>query len=86
MTPAEHGRYKQYGLTPEAYQKLIDAHDGKCQLCFTSFEDRRPVVDHDHVTGDVRGILCHYCNRLLAGIDDATWLERAIKYVKKPVD
>lgn len=50
---------KFYGLTPEGYQKLVDSCGGKCQLCD---KEAKLHVDHDHVSGKVRGLLCLNCN------------------------
>lgn len=43
-----------------------------------------PMVDHDHVTGTIRGLLCSKCNTLLGmAKDNIAILENAIKYLKK---
>jgi hypothetical protein len=55
-----------YGMTPADYAELLEQQDGVCAIC-----KRRPrngrflVVDHDHRTGLVRGLLHNRCNRLL---------------------
>jgi hypothetical protein len=57
---------KSYGLTPEDFGRMIVDQDGKCLIC----GERRPLqVDHNHTSGEVRGLLCLYCN-VLSG-----WLE-----------
>lgn len=45
----------------EAWSYFRDSHAGRCALCFQ--EHRRLVVDHDHRTGHVRGMLCGPCNQ-----------------------
>jgi len=50
---------KKYGLTYEAYVQLLADHGNKCAICG---DGRKLVIDHDHVTGAVRGILCDGCN------------------------
>jgi hypothetical protein len=41
----------------------------------------RPVVDHDHATGQVRGILCHPCNIKLPSVEDSGWMMLAFAYL-----
>lgn len=78
----------RYGITPEQYDELLAAQDGVCAICDSPEPGRRRSdfmpVDHDHVTGEVRGILCHDCNTLLgAARDNPTTLRRAILYLAK---
>lgn len=70
------GLKRRYGVTPEFV-------DGKpCAICGTNeFGVRRAHVDHDHVTGRVRGILCHRCNTGL-GLLGAN-LAKALAYVEQ---
>ncbi len=73
-------RMKQYGITVEDYDAMLLAQDGRCAVC-----DRPmfgPHIDHDHVTGEVRGLLCRACNQGL-GIfeDDVDRLLGALTYL-----
>lgn len=52
----------RYGLTPDDYQRLLDSQAGGCAICGGMDERRRLNVDHDHATGEVRGLLCSGCN------------------------
>ena len=74
----------RYGLTPNDYQVLLDSQDSQCAICgSTHSSDKKLVVDHDHVTGEVRGLLCHKCNRALGVFGDTVQgLERALRYLK----
>ncbi|HEU4752240.1 MAG TPA: endonuclease domain-containing protein, partial [Armatimonadota bacterium] len=50
-----------------AWRAFAKAHDGRCALC--RFPSAERVIDHDHTTGLVRGLLCRSCNgRALSGI------------------
>ena len=52
------------GITPEIYKKMFEEQQGCCAICGrhqTEFK-RTLDVDHDHVTGKVRKLLCIYCN------------------------
>lgn len=67
-TPEKAWEYKlahRYGLTVERYTAILEEQDGRCPICkrpLLARGDQRPHVDHDHLTGEVRGILCHRCN------------------------
>lgn len=53
-----------YGLSGKDYFKLLEKQNFQCPICqkhYTSF-NKLLSVDHDHVTGRVRGLLCSYCN------------------------
>lgn len=64
-----------YGLSSEEY----DALQKECALCGAT---ERLVVDHNHDTGEVRGVLCHKCNLGLGMFnDDTALLFRAIDYL-----
>ena len=65
-------------MTREEYlHKLLYDHNMGCNHtgCL--------VVDHDHKTGKVRGLLCHNCNRALGLLhDDQELMQKASEYVK----
>lgn len=74
----------KYGITNEQYEAQHKAQKGVCPLC------QKPafgvgssgVVDHDHTTGKVRGVLCHLCNSALHAIErDRSWAKRAVEYL-----
>lgn len=74
-----------YGLSVEEYDAMLLAQDGKCAIC--GKEDsgsikkgvlRRMYVDHDHITGIVRGLLCERCNLVLGNIHDDIEIARNI--------
>lgn len=78
LSPAQ--RYT-YGLTVGEADALVNRYSGRCYICSEPGRD----VDHDHVTGKVRGFLCNPCNRMLGSAYDdpgilrsgATYLEEA---------
>lgn len=55
-------RVAKYGLTVEDFGKLLASQGGVCAICAGTDEQRRLSVDHDHETGEVRGLLCSGCN------------------------
>lgn len=55
-----------YGLTSDDVSVLVLAQRGVCASCGGPPDDKRPLlVDHDHRTGKVRGLLCNSCNLTL---------------------
>jgi len=61
--------------------------DGKCAICLTPEADtpgRRLQVDHCHVKGHVRKLLCAHCNRAIGLLkEDPAIIERAYHYVQQ---
>jgi len=59
----------RYGLTGEQYEDLFQRQHGCCAICLrpsTEFKNKL-AVDHDHVSGHIRGLLCNNCNRRVVG-------------------
>jgi hypothetical protein len=71
----------RYGITGAQYDQLVADQGGVCALC----RQREPQhVDHDHLTGRVRGVLCSCCNQGLGNFrDDAATLRLAAEYVER---
>lgn len=53
---------RRYRLSVEDYEAMNSAQGGRCAIC-DCIPERGLVVDHDHDTGLVRGLLCHLCNQ-----------------------
>ncbi|HDR9290545.1 TPA: hypothetical protein QDB46_005754 [Burkholderia multivorans] len=70
----------RYGMTPSQYDDLLKNQNGLCALCGGLME--RPVIDHCHQTGRVRGILCHPCNIKLPAVEDMGWVMLAWAYLE----
>lgn len=76
-------RAKSYGLTEIELAALEAAQQGICLICREFAEDGL-VIDHDHETGAVRGLLCTGCNVGLGAFrDDPRRLAAAIIYLRK---
>lgn len=75
-----------YGLRLGEYAALYAAQGGKCALCLRATGARkRLAVDHDHATGEVRGLLCGVCNRTLGHFrDDPQAFLRCAAYLNQP--
>lgn len=70
-----------YGLTLAQYEALRAAQGFVCAICLKPSRVRRLAVDHDHVTGAVRGLLCRRCNYDLLGMYGMESLIRAARYL-----
>lgn len=78
---------RNFGITLETYNALLLAQDGVCAICKQSNPNKnRLAVDHNHKTGEVRGLLCGPCNMLLHRIEnDPEWANKAFSYLSKSV-
>ena len=59
-----------YGITVEQYEQLLTKQRGVCAVCGKRNKKIRLHVDHDHVTGKVRGLLCTGCNLSLGRLEN----------------
>lgn len=81
-----------YGITLEQYRALEIQQQGECRICgnpeteVTNGKSQRLSVDHDHVTGMVRGLICRNCNRGMGTLnDDPVYLRRCAEYLESYV-
>lgn len=72
------------GITLDEYNELLASQAGVCAICKKPpKEKRRFSIDHDHITGQNRGLLCDKCNMALGLMEDnIKWLSMAIKYLE----
>lgn len=82
-SPRARGRLKLYGVSQPQFDALVAAQGGKCPICL----ERPPTdLDHDHLTGTPRGVLCSPCNSSLGIFRESTAiLRRAIAYLEVPL-
>ena len=74
---------RQYGITQEEFNGLLEFQGHQCAICGKDDIYRTLDIDHDHKTGEVRGLLCTNCNTALGRFkDDIEGLERALYYLK----
>lgn len=72
---------RQYGVTEEQYQALYKKQNGKCALCGNPETDARHgrlSIDHNHETGEIRGLLCGRCNMAIGLLRDDPVLARRV--------
>lgn len=73
---------RNYGLTLQSYAEMLEQQNGSCVLCHRKPGKRPLHVDHNHLTGKVRGLLCHQCNWYLGIIEaDEMILNRITEYL-----
>jgi hypothetical protein len=74
---------QRYNITGAEVEEMFKAQDGKCAICGQR-SDRELHVDHDHLTGEVRELLCFNHNAMLGKAGDSIEvLEAAIEYLRK---
>lgn len=78
----------KYGIDEAAYKAILKGQKYKCKICGILAAESSTtgilVVDHDHKTGMIRGLLCPACNKMLGFAKDSpTTLLKAIQYLKK---
>ena len=76
-------------LSFEDYRLLLELQEHQCKICLREFDKSNrnlvPVVDHDHKTGRVRGILCCSCNLAIGNFGESiVSLNNAISYLQEP--
>jgi Recombination endonuclease VII len=75
---------RAYGITPEKYDELLAQQHGLCALCGKPPDGENLMVDHDHETDEVRGLIHRFCNSLLGfAREDTTVLLAAVGYLNR---
>lgn len=73
-----------YGITLEEYNDMLAKQNNCCAICSIVPDkgNRRLAVDHDHLTGKIRGLLCDNCNNGLGRFKDRPdLLQKAASYL-----
>ncbi len=79
------GLKRFYGINVDEYNELFNQQNGKCKICGRHQSELKKSlsVDHNHLTGNIRGLLCNQCNLILGNANDKIIvLEKAIEYLK----
>lgn len=76
---------KKFGITSDDFDQMLKHQRGKCAICKSP--DPKAAnwhVDHDHVTSQIRGLLCRACNTGIGLLqDDPKVIDAALNYVRK---
>lgn len=80
---------RNYGIDLNTYKRMLKEQNHQCKVCGSEGFKMKPehnvllVVDHCHKTSEVRGLLCHNCNRGIGLLQDSVEnLQSAIKYLE----
>ena len=63
-------RCKRHGISETEFWSIYEEQDGTCPICDKAIEAENSAIDHNHNTGEVRGILCKPCNRGIGLLGD----------------
>ena len=81
---------KRYGINLQRYNELLEEQNYECAICGKPHDDCKYglVVDHNHRTGRVRGLLCTYCNRRVVGRigDDRRRMQGFVAYIQRQLE
>jgi hypothetical protein len=77
-------RKHRYGIPPgdDIYDRLLERQNGACAICGAAIAVGKVFdIDHDHITGDICGLLCHPCNVGIGQFKDSSeLLRKALDY------
>jgi hypothetical protein len=77
----EYNLLTKYGMTVADYNQLLEDQEHRCKICGQFAEQL--CVDHDHESGQVRGLLCNQCNTGIGKLQESVFvLESAIVYLE----
>lgn len=77
-------RLRRYNLSLQRHTEMLIAQNHVCAICGRPPTDKRALAtDHDHITGEVRGLLCYKCNRDMVVVDDKEHLIKLLTYRDK---
>jgi hypothetical protein len=81
---------REYGITYETFLLMIKIQNSRCAICKIkgkheiALKKSTLFIDHDHDTGQVRGLLCQACNHALGkSHDNPQILREAAKYLRR---
>lgn len=70
-------RLKKYGITGDEFRKILKYQNFKCPVCNRKIT-KNLSVDHNHLTGRIRGLICNNCNLAIGNADESSERLRAL--------
>lgn len=82
----ERSLQRSFGLTWDEYELMLACQEDRCYLCRRLPRKTALAVDHNHKTGEIRGLLCRVCNHRMLGAakEDPALLRKAADYLEDP--
>ncbi len=80
--------FHKYGIRIEDYERMLADQGGVCAICGAKPSPHKKNkgyldVDHDHLSGAIRGLLCRACNQGMIAVDRIDdWAKKAVVYMK----
>lgn len=79
---------RTYGITADEFDFKLSEQEGCCEICKTSLcvdeDPKKAHLDHNHDTGQIRGVLCVRCNKGIGFfLENEDYLGEAAKYLRK---
>lgn len=80
--------FDKYGLTKDEYIKILEEQEYCCKICHNpEIFYEKLIVDHNHNTGIVRGLLCSFCNKALGSFkNNPLYLREAANYLENNLE
>lgn len=73
---------RKYNIDEKCFNGILESQGSTCEICKSI--DWDPVVDHDHSTGHVRGLLCSNCNTALGLLrENEDSVQGLLTYIRK---
>lgn len=74
-------------MTLDQFNNMLEQQDHKCKICLGTLPENKPgrftCIDHDHITGQIRGLLCIECNSGIGFLkENADVVLRAARYIQ----
>lgn len=77
---------RKYGITEDQYFELLEKQNFCCAICgkHESSFSRKLAVEHNHLTGEIRGLVCNYDNhRVIGRHTDADLMQKVADYLRQ---
>lgn len=72
-------RRYNYDLSQDEYVAMLERQNYQCAICH---QEVKLVVDHNHDTGKVRGLLCNICNLGLGLVETRGFMDEVHRYLE----